>query len=403
MMLTRMMAPEDYGIYAVILSVMMILALPFSGGFPIFLIRHGTSALATDRLDLFRGLIQKAFLWVFVGGLTVAAVTYFVVPIFTPDYAILYQIGLGLIVFPPLLLLSGSILRSLKHVLWGRFPEFFIQPALFAALLLLFFMSDVETLHPDNVLGLHIGSYAIALSLSICLLFFFLPKNFWKTSAACETKKWIKSATPLMIAVGLVVVNSNIDIVMVGALEGDAEAGQYRVSSRLAGFVLFFLLAANNAIGPIISSMHAKGEKEELQNKLTAISRLTLLCTLPVAVLLWIWPDEILTLLFGSAFAVGSLALIILVLANFFSVSMGQVGHVMSLVGQEKYTAYAALIAVVINITLNIILIPLYGINGAAIATGCSIVCWNAILALWTAQKTGYHCTVLGPIGKRAP
>lgn len=400
MMLTRMMAPDHYGLYAIVISVMILLALPFAGGFSVFIIRHASAAMATNRLDLFRGLIQKSFIWVLGGSVTLSIATYYLIPFIVPDYALIYRIGLGLVVFSPLLLFSGSVLRALRHVLLGRFPEFFIQPALLAGILFLFFVSGVETLYPDNVLGIHVGSYAVALSISLCILSFFLPKDFWKTKASCETKKWVKSALPLMLAVGLVIVNSNIDIVMVGALAGETEAGQYRVASRLAGFVLFFLFASNNAIGPVISGLHAKGEKVELQKTLTAIARLTFLCTLPVAILLWIWPNDILTLLFGSAFAAGSMALVILVCANFFSVSMGQVGHVMSLVGQEKYTAYAALIAMVINVVLNAALIPQYGLNGAAIATGTSIVAWNAILAIWTAKKAGYYCTILGPMGK---
>ena len=92
-----------------------------------------------------------------------------------------------------------------------------------------------------------------------------------------------------------------------------------------------------------------------------------------------------------------------MVIANFFSVLMGQVGQVMALTGHEKITAVAVFFSVIINIILNLILVPDYGMNGAAIATALSIVIWNGILAYWTVRKTGLHCTILGPMGKGSP
>lgn len=400
MILTRIMGPADYGLYAIVVSVMLLLALPFSGGLPVFIIRHVSAAVAQKRFDLFHGLINCTFLWVLGGSIIMAAVAYLLLPFIVQNQANIYRVGLGLAVFPPLLLFSGSILRALRHVILGRFSEFFVQPMLLAGILLLLLL-NAETLSPQTALTLHASSYVLALLVSVFILMLFYPKEARSAKPVYEMKKWVKSALPLMVAVGLIVVNSNIDIVMVGALAGEAEAGQYRVATRMAAFSLFFLFAANNAMGAVISARHTQGKHEELQNSLTSVARLTMLCTLPVVVVLWLWPVEILGFLFGSAFIAGATALIILAGANFFSVSMGQVGHVLSLTGNENYTAYAALIAMIMNVILNSILIPLYGLNGAAVATGTSIITWNALLAYWTVQKTGYHCTILGPIRKR--
>lgn len=400
MILTRIMAPDSYGLYAVIVSTMLLLALPFSGGFPLFIIRHLSAYKAKDRYDLCRGLIQRTFVWIAGGGIVIAAILYFIFPTILDVNSYYFRAGLGLMVLPPLLLFSGSILRGFRYVLWGRFPEFFIQPFIFLCVLFSLLFAGTQNVNVINILDFHIGSYAIALTVALIILFFLLPRDVKQAKAVYETPKWIKSALPLMLAVGLVVFNSNIDIIMVGALADETQAGQYRVASRMAGFVLFFLFAANNTMGALISAKHTKGEHTELQKLLTAIARATMLGTLPIALILWIWSDQVLSLLFGKPFAAGAFALVILVSANFFSVFMGQVGHVISMAGQEKYTAYAALCAALINILLNYILIPLYGMNGAAIATASSIVIWNAILAVWTVQKTGYHCTILGVLKK---
>ncbi len=187
---------------------------------------------------------------------------------------------------------------------------------------------------------------------------------------------------------------------MVGALADQEQAGQYRVASRLAGFVLFFLFAANNAMGPIITAHHANGEYQQAQQKITSMARLIFISSTPLIILFLIFPQDILTLLFGNLFSAGGTALMILTLANGFSMSMGQAGNIMSLTGKEKYSAYAATLAIAINILLNIFLIPRYGMNGAAIGTGTSIIFWNGLLAYWAAKKVGYHTTIFGKLFK---
>ena len=151
-------------------------------------------------------------------------------------------------------------------------------------------------------------------------------------------------------------------------------------------------------MGPLISGHHAKGENKIAQSKITMMARFIFICSLPLVIILCAFPSSILSILFGNIYAAGATALIILTLANGFSMSMGQAGHIMSITGKEKYTAYAALIAVVLNVGLNAYLIPLHGMNGAAIGTATSIIFWNGLLAYWTATKAGYQTTIIGAL-----
>ena len=186
-------------------------------------------------------------------------------------------------------------------------------------------------------------------------------------------------------------------------MAGEEEAGYYRVSSRLAAFIPFFLMATNNVMAPRISALYSEGKTENLQKILTYVARGTMFVTFPLFVVVLLWPKEIINLFFGSEYVIAYISFIILVIANFFSVLMGQVGQVMALTGHEKITAVAVFFSVIINIILNLILVPDYGMNGATIATALSIVIWNGILAYWTVRKTGLHCTILGPMGKGSP
>ena len=396
-LLARLMSPENFGLYAIILSFVLLLALPFAGGIPVFMIRHISSAMAKNEYSPVKGLIFISFLWVVGGTILISAITFFSLPLFVESTNThTYRLGLTLCILSPFILWSGSILRGLKRVVIGRVAEFVVQPLFLFGLILFIYLSSKTELTTNDVLNYHILSLFFAAIVSIILIFIYIPRNIYAIPATYEIKKWALSAIPLIFSIGLIVVNANIDILMVGALAGEEEAGQYRVATRLAGFIPFFLFAANNAVGPLISKLHTQKQNVELQKLLTFIARITFIGCMPLLILLIIWPDFILSVLFGDGFAVAATALIILSLANFFSVAMGQVGQVMALTGHEKYTAYAVFASVIVNITLNTLLIPEHGINGAAIATGTSILIWNRLLAYWTREKTGYACSILG-------
>ena len=410
--LARLLGVDGFGAYAIALSIMTLCALPFGGGFAIFVIRHVSRYLALSQISFLRGFVRFSALWVLIGGGVMAGALYFFAPFVASDYhyITLYHIAAIFVLVSPLLLYLGAIIRGSGHVIWGRIPEFLIQPLTLVSVLAGIYFLDIGDITAHEAFLLCLLSYGAAIMVALGLnVVFAWPK--WRHNSHVGIKdgarpvydfaSWTKSALPLLLSVGIIVVNSNIDIIMVGALSGEAPAGQYRVASRMAGFVLFFLLAANNVLGPVIAARHSKGERRALQQILTQSARLIFIGALFPAVVFWLWPQAILTLLFGQGFGVAALALVILSAANLFSVAMGQVGHVMALSGYEKYTMMAAIIAFIINIAFNMVLIPLFGMNGAAIATAISIIVWNTVLAAWTVQKTGYHCSIFGGLKKR--
>lgn len=397
-LLARMMSPEDFGLYSVILSVMVLLALPFTGGFLTFIIRHISKYSAAGDAARLKGVLNFSMLWVFGGAIVLSNIVFFLAPFIWQENAEFYQLGASFIFFNAMLLFYGAYFRGFRHVIIGRFFEFFMQPFLLIVMLAALFVSGYNA-SLQSILSFHIFSIVAAVVLFI--IFSLFRAKPLKVKATYDVKIWIRSAVPFILAVGLVIANMHIDIVMVGALASEEEAGLYRVASRVAAFVPFFLFALNNALAPRISGLYTQGKTEQLQHILTLSSRIVFALTMPVALCLLIFPAEILDLIFGSIYGVAATTLIILVFANLFNVMMGQVGQVMALTGYEKETAYTVLIALIINVTLNYILVPTMGIEGAAIATATSIIIWNMALSYLTVKKTGLHCTALGPIGKR--
>ncbi len=156
------------------------------------------------------------------------------------------------------------------------------------------------------------------------------------------------------------------------------------------------------ALGPVVSSLYTAGELQRLQRIVTISARVVLLGSLPVALSMIIFSRWILLTVFGADFVSGATALAILSAAQIINAGMGSVGLLLVMTGHERDTATGVGIAAVMNVALNALLIPVWGIEGAAIATAISVATWNILLAVWVYQRLGIYTTAAGSFGLRS-
>jgi O-antigen/teichoic acid export membrane protein len=225
-----------------------------------------------------------------------------------------------------------------------------------------------------------------------------LPPETRPAAPAYDTILWARTALSLLFIDSVYILHSRVDILMLGAMKGAAAAGIYNVANRGAELITFGLNSVNMVLAPTVASLYGQGEKERLQNILTISSRAVLLFSLPVTAVFLLFGGTFLGL-FGSEFVAGSKALSILSVAQFINCAMGSVGVILIMTGHQKQAAIGVAVSAALNIALNVVLIPPYGIEGAAVATGTSIIAWNVIYMVWVIKKTGLHTTAAGKIG----
>ena len=103
------------------------------------------------------------------------------------------------------------------------------------------------------------------------------------------------------------------------------------------------------------------------------ITKWIFLLASPFIMFVLLAPDITISIVFGNRYLAGVFPLIILFLTYGIRVSLGPAGGSVIMLGKTKQLMYIVAFMAVTNIALNWFLIPLYGINGAAIATGVSI------------------------------
>ena len=127
--------------------------------------------------------------------------------------------------------------------------------------------------------------------------------------------------------------------------------------------------------------MHSRGDLEALKRFIPKVTRLSLLATCPLVALILV-SSPLYFALFGSGFERATTALHILLVAQSLNVLAGPVGLYLIAVGREWEVAIGVGASLLLNITLNAVLIPEHGVSGAALATAASIALWNIALTM---------------------
>ena len=184
--------------------------------------------------------------------------------------------------------------------------------------------------------------------------------SFWKST--------IKMALPFSITIFIAGIFFNIDIVMLSAIKGDEFAGWYKAAVTLVFIIISAAASFIYAIFPITSKLFISA-KDTLRTTLEKSSKYLFILALPISAGIFLLADRIILLIYGAEFAPAAIALQILSLYLPLRVISHVTGWTLASINREPLRALSAGIALSLNICLNFILIPIFGIAGAATAT----------------------------------
>lgn len=189
----------------------------------------------------------------------------------------------------------------------------------------------------------------------------------WRYCLA-KARELLRESWPLFLSALFVTLYIRIDQVMVGQMLGDREVGIYSAAVRLVEVWYFIPMAITSSVFPAIISAKKKGETEYYAT-LEKLYLLMIWLSLAVAIPITLLAGPIVQMIFGPEYRGGAMVLSISCWSGLF-IFFGLVSnHWYLLENLNHYTLYRHALGAVINIALNLVLIPRYGINGAAYAT----------------------------------
>lgn len=187
------------------------------------------------------------------------------------------------------------------------------------------------------------------------------------------------------------IVFSYADTILVGHFLSTADVGVYRIAFQFTTAATFTTIALRTTLYPKISRWHAKGSLKRVALSLSRAFTYSLLLAVPVAVGGWILGERLLYFFYGACFAEGADVLGILLLVQVVNVFMFLLTMTLNAIDRPRESFYATGTAAVVNIALDLVLIPILGIEGAAIATLVTMLVNTAIAYHYLSRQISVH------------
>ncbi len=229
------------------------------------------------------------------------------------------------------------------------------------------------------VVGSVVGVYISALAASAFIRSKLPPKNDIK---AFDKRILIAVAFPLLFVDFANQMTGQLNVLILGGQASVDSVGIFSTALKVSTMIGLILTAINAITTTKFSEIFHRKDTKKLEEIASKSAALATLCGLPLIIGFMIFPRFILGL-FGSEFTSGDDALRILVVAQAVNIGFGSVVQILSMSGHQKQLAYATVSSVLVfNVILSLVLVPIYGINGAAAAVGASIILKNIILLI---------------------
>jgi len=204
-------------------------------------------------------------------------------------------------------------------------------------------------------------------------------------------KKLLSFSWPLGLTGMTFIFISKTDVILLGHYLTSKDIGIYMPALVIAQLLTFVSTSFEYIFLPVISELFAKESKKELLSVFKSVSKWMLTIITPILLYILLFPKEIISLLYGTEYSKGYPALVILAFGVSIGAATSLAGNILVGGGYTKMNLVSEILAAVTNVSLNIILIPIYGIIGAAIGTAGSYFIRSLSFLTLTYRTTKMH------------
>ncbi|WP_254522230.1 oligosaccharide flippase family protein [Natrinema caseinilyticum] len=374
LVMARLLLPEAYGSVALALAVISVATMIAMLG-----LDEGVTRKVPEYEDdhsRTRGVVRAGLRLGAVSSLAVAAAIVLSAPtigarIFgDPSLTVLLRIGALSIPF----MVVGQIALKVTRGFRSARPYAYVYQVLRPAARLVFIGLFVGA--GFGAVGAVAGQMAALVVMGIVGLAYtyrLLPS--WRdVSPAGMDRTVLAFSLPLMVTVGMDYLIAYTDTFVIGYLLTADDVGIYNISFQLRGGIVTAVVASGFLLPPVLTRLQVNEQMRELRVVYRVITKWVVFLTLPVFLAVFVFPQGILVTLFGGGYAEGGPALQVLGLGAIASAAMGSTSQSLIGLGKNRTVLYTTGLSAIVNVVLNVVLIPLLGILGAAIASTTAIV-----------------------------
>lgn len=328
---------------------------------------------------------------------------------------------------------AGGAMALAVYLLGDRLPSHYWVPFLLASLTLpIFAVSAVQdsiarsfnwidlalvpgfVVHPLIILstmaGLHLfgaplsaaaalmiacgGMWAVVL-VQMVLLERRLGRQVEPGARSYDIGMWLATALPIFLVDSFFLMLTYVDILVLQLFVGPGDIAVYYAATKTLALINFVYFAVGAAAGHRFSEYHANGEHDRLAAFIRDTIRWTFWPSLALGVVLLAVGKPILSL-FGPGFSEGYPLICVMMIGLIARASVGPSERLLNMTGKQGLCAVVYASAFATNLVLCLVLIPHFGLYGAAFATATAVVVESTLLFVMVKRRLGLHVFVWG-------
>jgi O-antigen/teichoic acid export membrane protein len=299
-----------------------------------------------------------------------------------------------LIVLAPIGALDGLILAMFAVLENPRsifFRRYVLGPGLKLAvvLLLLLWKSDVFFLAGGYLTVTALGTAVSAAVLFRAVRDQGLLQHFDRRTLKLPTREVLTFALPLMTTDLMYLVMNTTDAMLLEHFQGTVGVAALRAVQPTAKLNQMVLLTFGLLFTPLASRLYARNDSDGMKNMYWQTAIWTAVVSFPIFAVSFSLARPLTLTLYGQRYADSAVILMLLSFGYYFNAALGHNGLMLRVHGKIRYTVAVNILAVAINLGINLALIPRYGALGAAIGTGGTLVAHNILKQIGLRLKTG--------------
>ncbi|WP_180941541.1 lipopolysaccharide biosynthesis protein [Sinorhizobium mexicanum] len=382
--LARLMGEFEYGVFVFVWVLAVLFGNLSCLGLHSAVIRFLPEYQTADALAEIRGLTTVARIFALLSATALATVGGIGLWFFADMIEHYYVVALYLALVALPMIALGDVMdgtaRAHSWPLAAMSPTFIVRPLLILVFMVLATAGGFPNTAKTAMIAALAATYVTTLAQFLAMTRR-LRRRYVRGPMKIELGPWLRLSVPIFLAEGFGFLLTNSDVVIVGLYLPPDDVAIYFAAAKTMALVHFVMFAVKAAAGPRFSEAMASGESRQLAEIATESAHWSFWPSLAMGGTVLV-AGRFLLSLFGPAFTAGAPLMAILFAGILAKAFVGPVETLLTMTGRQKLCAMLYATALGVNIALNIVLIPAFGLIGAACATAGAMFFEAAILHL---------------------